>query len=186
MTIIAAIAAKHGSYIGCDSGVSDGTTTRSASTSKVIEMGEAFAGIAGSAYFIDFFRYEFKAEVEHLFETYKDKRESVYLFAKALREHVNEKQVTTSHEGNTFMADYTTILIVWGTDIYEVQCDYSIITYKDKYAAIGSGASFSLGAFFVMDDRTDPETRLVRALHSACAISPTCKVPIEVFYSAQH
>jgi ATP-dependent protease HslVU (ClpYQ) peptidase subunit len=160
MTVIcASITAKHVA-LGGDSGAFDdvGTLKMAASTPKVFRIGNHLIGGAGSFRVLNLVAKATDGDPE------------------SLRDFL-QKELQGSDPGSW------SVLVASAAGIYEIADDFSIITFRDSYAAIGAGAEIATGALASLSSLEGWDARQIvnDALAVTAKHSTMCTAPFKVY-----
>lgn len=99
------------------------------------------------------------------------------LWLESLREYMSEYGIVKSENGIE-SADDADCIIVYRDEVYLLQSDLSLLKPIEPYAAIGSGASYAIGALFALAGTEMPaQTRVEVAVECACLHCPQCGFP---------
>lgn len=153
MTVIVALIQSDGVWMGADSGAADSMTMRSLITKKIVKVGAALVGVAGSPVLVDLLNYN-EVNLEPFLPPGGGRKE-VYEFVDAFRGHLREKEMTTDSDGDKSITGYSQMLIAYEGMLYHIQHDFSILSYSESYDAIGSGEHFALAALEVITSSLD-------------------------------
>jgi len=73
------------------------------------------------------------------------------------------------------------LLLAWGGRLYLVSSDLAVTRIDDPGYAIGSGASFALGALQCMAHQEQPSGMIRKALETAAYFDPLCGEPGSIY-----
>jgi ATP-dependent protease HslVU (ClpYQ) peptidase subunit len=74
-------------------------------------------------------------------------------------------------------------IVGFRSHIFEVQTDWQVTEWVDRFSAIGSGANYALGALHASEDLIDPEEAVVVALQAASRFNAYVRPPFHVIDS---
>jgi len=151
MTIIAAKRDGKCCAVGGDSGGFDGDLVVLGTEPKVWKIGSTLFGGCGTWRSIEV------AKKSGITDPFK------------LRDYMAEQQ---------HLPDEWSVLVVTPKSIHEIAEDFSVVTYRDSYCAIGSGSSVAYGA--LVHSVSDPKTAVQQALKATERHSITCRAPFVV------
>lgn len=99
-------------------------------------------------------------------------------FVEALREHLYAKGCVATTEGGINMQSCN-FLIGYKHRLHEILMDFQLNEVMGNFTAIGSGASYAMGALYVLDktNKIAPSTKVELALDAAAEFHVTCGPP---------
>ncbi len=103
-------------------------------------------------------------------------------FGDAAREHLYAKGAVATGDHNVQMMTCN-LLIGHQKKLYEVLMDFQVNETLGSFSAIGSGASYAMGAMYVLDEMNmGPVQKLEYALEAACKFHMSCSTPFDFEY----
>ncbi len=103
-------------------------------------------------------------------------------FGDAVRDHLYTKGSVTTNNNNV-QGMTSNFLIGYQKKLYEVLLDFQVNEILGNFTAIGSGASYALGAMYVLDEMNmRPADKLEYALKAACKFHISCGPPFDFEY----
>ena len=151
MTIIAAKRDGKTASIGGDSGAFDDDTVFIATTPKVWRVGSTLLGGCGN------------------FRIIEVAKRSNLADPNALRDYLAEQP---------HLPDAWNLLVVTVKSISEIGSDFSVVTFRETYCAIGSGDRIALGA--LATSVSVPRIAVQQALKATERHSTTCRPPFTI------
>lgn len=174
MTCIVGVEYQGKVYIGGDSAASDGWQTRAIAHPKIFRLGEFVIGYTTSFRMGQLLQYKLALTPQQ-----ENQADDVYLvveFAERvrslLREHGFARVDSNQEAGGFFLMGYRGRL-------YTVQDDYSILTYRDGFAAVGCGGHYALAALKALED-LPPKKRLLKSLQITAHFADGVLAPFHV------
>jgi len=164
--------------LGSDSRILSGNYIFNSCPNKIIELENVSIGFCGSCRIHDVINSSFevpyhpgmKSDIQYLQSD----------FVNSIRECLEEAKTSFVEEDSTSSMDKSALLILYNNNFYTVECDYSIVEYRD-FTAIGSGSDYALGALEATRNFSmEPETRVRIALEIACKFNAGCAPPFQI------
>ncbi|MCH2133618.1 MAG: hypothetical protein MK116_07695 [Phycisphaerales bacterium] len=184
MSIIVAIHRHATITMGADTltcfGDGEQSPQENCQTRKILPMGEAFIGGTGWAVYDDI--------IEHWMANREaptlDTKSAVFAYFLELWQGMRDGYPFVNDQSNskdTPFADLDSTFLVAGSGgLFKVSSDLGVTAFN-RYAAIGSGAEYAMGAIECLWDRIEDDEALVRAaIEAACRLDVHCGGQIDL------
>jgi len=168
MTCIVGLKTSAGIWMGCDSLVTDGSDSVTASEKKVFRKGDLLIGVSGSVRFWNILQtslpaFEVGAIDEHEY--------LVDVFVRSVRSALREGGALSKEDGLTD-AEGDMLVAVRGR-LFMVGSDMSVLEPEDDWAATGTGFRLALGSMYSTKSEA-ARGRVWEALDVACRFDVAC------------
>lgn len=195
MTTIIAVQGQDFAVVGVDSRISSmdeggfvlQTSTMRSGTGKIREVGRYLLGAAGDVRAINLLHHAFTPPVPPKQAGAVLDRFMTVKFVPALRQLFDEHGFSRPETiSSTHVAEHTsTILAVVNATVYVIDCDYSWVSEDSGCYALGTGASFALGAMAAMKSRqvsvAAEKQKVLKALRAASVFDPHTGPPFSIY-----
>jgi len=179
MTCIVAIEHQGKVYMGGDSAAAEGWDIRETACPKVFYLGNMVVGYTSSFRMGQLLQYNLEVpKREH--SNNDDMRYLVAQFIPAVRDCLKTGGYTkienNQEEGGIF-------LLGWYGKIYRIYGDFQVLSTISKFAAVGCGENYAMGALaaiFAQTRNPNPEVEILRALEIAGTFSSGVRGPYYV------
>ncbi|MDG2093698.1 MAG: hypothetical protein P8J89_00310 [Phycisphaerales bacterium] len=178
MSIIVAIQRNGVVTMGADSltcfGDGEMTPEQNCRTRKIFTMGESFIGGTGWAVYDDIIDHWMKEKEPPAL----DSKMAVFSFFLELWRSMREGYPFVNDQANSKDTPFTDLdssfLVASKGGLFKVSSDLGVTEFK-RYASIGSGSEYAIGAIEALWDRIDDDQSLVTAaLETACRLDVHC------------
>lgn len=171
MTCIVALEHEGKIYLGSDSFLGDEASKTTIDRPKRFIKGDLVIGDAGDV--------RTSQLLEHAIKIRKiRKNEDIQSYL--VKEVSNKLRKAVEKDGIKLEDHTATFLIVVRGEVYCLQDDFSVVRSKNKYAAIGIGRDYALGALAALDESVPPMDRVKRALKVTAELCPQVCGPFHV------
>jgi ATP-dependent protease HslVU (ClpYQ) peptidase subunit len=191
--------------MGADSAVSTGDVVQQLASPKIVQLGEALVGAAGSLLdaqiiltgFVpptpkneDVYAYmvqEFIPAIVQVFRRrYMGDPDADTEDSEGRRRRRRRRRHEREDDDDDGGGVQVTLLVAYRNRIFTVSQDGAVVELAAPYAAIGSGQQFALGALAGLqvsgaDEKLSPEQRVIIALSAAATFSSSVAPPFTVF-----
>jgi len=175
MTCIIGLEHDGNVYMGADSLSSNGWGAYYSDASKIFQIGEYLVGVSGSWRLNQLLQYGFHWPDFEGKVSYEPMATIVIGVIDPLRVYLKEHGYSRISE-NEESTPEGRILIGFRGRVYEVQSDFSVLTYDEGFSCIGSGSLYAYGAMYAAKcDR--PTNRMTKALWAAATYDPYTSNP---------
>lgn len=177
MTTIVGLVEDGKVYIGGDSAISHGTHVRVMSNSKVYKRGEVVFGGAGSWRAIQIVAHEM--QIPPVIEGQSPREYVMHGVVDCLREALKWNGHTHKDRKPEDFAGQ--VLVGFRGHLFEIDPEFAVVEYPEKYVAIGSGSKYALGSLAsTQGSSLTPEERVLLALDISARFDAFVKPPFEV------
>lgn len=141
---------------------------------KMLKVGDSYIGIVGDAAWVDVMRHYFQSNRPKL-----DSVAAIYEMALKLHSLLKEQYFLTPQSGSADVVEPSeyTMLIANKQGIFEIDWRRAVRRYQ-KFAAIGSGEQYALGAMLACYDFRTPEEIATKAVEVAAIFDLKTQIPV--------
>lgn len=177
MTCIVAVEHEGKIWMGGDSAASREEDIVCRSNEKVFINGEFIIGFSGSFRIGQLLQYAFKPQKQSRNQT--DMEYMVVDFIDSLRRLCRDKGLLMEEkEGEAHDSEF---LVGYRGRIYVIESDFHVGRPIDSYAACGSGASYAMGAMYVLNEQLiSPEEKIHEALSASAKYCTGVREPFTI------
>ena len=172
MTCVVGIEHEAGVTIGADSAAVDGDDI-STSVPKVFRRGEYLIGFSESFRVGQVIRYRMKLPAQRCDDPLEH---LATVFVDELRRAVHQAAATSTDTPDELAGP---LLVAYRRQLFTIDTDYAVHP-ANGYAAIGSGATYALGALHATDGLPHPRGRVEAALHAATTHCTSVRPPFTI------
>jgi ATP-dependent protease HslVU (ClpYQ) peptidase subunit len=172
MTCIIGLVENGKTYIGGDSASSSEGKIRTSLTKKVFQVGPFLIGYTSSFRMGQILQYQVDFPEAEVY----DEKYMVTKFIEIVR--LKFKELGYSRIDNNEEAGGNFLVCIPGK-IYQIESDFQVNHYSDKFDAVGSGFTFALGAMEALDNLS-PINRITKALEIASKFTSSVREPFTI------
>lgn len=176
MTAVVGLIDKERIWIGADSAASSDNLVVERSDEKVFQVNEYLVGIAGSFRMGNLLRYSILPAIESQHQDVDNETFIHTSFINTIQEGFNSFKFSYREQEEAFGGIF---LVGYRGTLFAVHDDFHIGTYKDNYAALGSGREYCYGSLYSTKSLPSKE-RVLTALGASVKYCPTVSDPFVV------
>ncbi len=178
MTCIIGLELENGVLMGCDSGSSDGWSSRVSTIEKVFYRERFLIGFTTSWRMGQIARYHAKLDFRKQGPDETDQEYLVTQFIESIRKEFVDLGFARIDDNEQTGGQ---LLVGYNGKIYMVDNDFQLNHFSDSYTSIGCGFQYALGAMDILSPQMSPRRRIMRALGSAAYFSNGVIAPFQIY-----